>query len=767
MHQAPPQPSQARPQLDDFFFSQAASLTRPNKRSYAPDPSNSAPSTSSPRKRKRTDPPFPTEIIFIDDDDDDDDVQEAVNNENSDNLDWEHYHAGFIWPPLPHMIPIITDSAASIVDEIDHAALRLQRLRVAADDAPPGCIVVRPPGASDSDTWSRNKSLKSNTRRCATRDWEVVESELDLISTPGLLAASGGTISQSGPAVAFASSAIGGDSGAWTADQRSANKAGALLYWHQTDATNILIPQQRIDDGASVWEDPECHFRDNQHVRYSIPNGEEQEAVVRVYYSVTDVKFNPVRRNVFVSSSYDKSVQSWTYDENRRRVHSAWYSYEHSEVPQLLDFKPNSQILAVGCADGSSYIHNPDFPDPQKLTLNSSLRVGVTSQSWGPESTGISNYIFCGGAAADEKKGHCIAIASIDDELRFSARHLVEFFDLRMKPRAFFRQPLPASLNANISSDVVHSAFSPDGIFYACAREDNTAQPPDRATSRHSFGVTGMTWVNHNGASSPPLLVTGGNDGKIIEWDMRRSESKLLAELETSVGSLSVGNCYEGEMPLIAYLAMDHKAALKALKANIVEACAKHELVHWRDKDYRACLSMGTDYFVKFGNSDAIWPEFQTQSYIFDYARSNPHPDAPRIPQVVHHFGDSRTKYLVMEFIPLTAAPLSPDRTAQALLWLSRVPPPLNHVIGPLGGGHICHQSFKDYKAPLLFSSVEALQRYMHKAYTLLSRQGQKRVSPVDISGDSLMLAQSDMRASNFGVDQNGKTVLMDFAEIG
>ena len=89
------------------------------------------------------------------------------------------------------------------------------------------------------------------------------------------------------------------------------------------------------------------------------------------------------------------------------------------------------------------------------------------------------------------------------------------------------------------------------------------------------------------------------------------------------------------------HLAMDQKAALEA---NIVEACTNHELVHWKDKDYRACVSIGTNYFVKFGHPDDLRPELQTQSYIFDYARANPHPNAPRIPQVVHHFGDSRTK---------------------------------------------------------------------------------------------------------------------------
>jgi hypothetical protein len=146
--------------------------------------------------------------------------------------------------------------------------------------------------------------------------------------------------------------------------------------------------------------------------------------------------------------------------------------------------------------------------------------------------------------------------------------------------------------------------------------------------------------------------------------------------------------------------------------------------------------------------------------------------------------------YLVMEFITLTAAPI--DRTAQALVWFSSIPPPPNHMIGPLGGGRIRHKFFKDYTAPLLFSSVEALQRYMRKVrpcFYLLEHPPfakmqsgpgvhvaldpgpeaavSRQLSPIEISGDSLMFTQPDMHPSNFGVDQHGKTVLMDFAKIG
>ena len=41
------------------------------------------------------------------------------------------------------------------------------------------------------------------------------------------------------------------------------------------------------------------------------------------------------------------------------------------------------------------------------------------------------------------------------------------------------------------------------------------------------------------------------------------------------------------------------------------------------------------------------------------------------------------------------------------------------------------------------------------------------RVSPVKICDDRLMFTQSDMDLSNFGVDENGKTVLVDFGDIG
>ena len=56
---------------------------------------------------------------------------------------------------------------------------------------------------------------------------------------------------------------------------------------------------------------------------------------------------------------------------------------------------------------------------------------------------------------------------------------------------------------------------------------------------------------------------------------------------------------------------------------------------------------------------------------------------------------------------------------------------------------------------------------HLGQAYGLLSVKAQQKVSPVSVSGERLIFTQSDMDDSNFGLDENGRTVLMDFSEIG
>ena len=158
---------------------------------------------------------------------------------------------------------------------------------------------------------------------------------------------------------------------------------------------------------------------------------------------------------------------------------------------------------------------------------------------------------------------------------------------------------------------------------------------------------------------------------------------------------------------------------LAAFEADIVATCTEHEKSHWRDDDYRACVtieSKESKYFIKFDDPTALGPEFSTQSYIHDYAMH--HGNEPRIPQALHYFEAKDNGFLVMEHIELSHPSLITnvaERAAQVLDWLSKVSAPSEDVMGPVGGGLIRHRFFKNNKAPLAFSSIDALERYMNE----------------------------------------------------
>lgn len=142
-----------------------------------------------------------------------------------------------------------------------------------------------------------------------------------------------------------------------------------------------------------------------------------------------------------------------------------------------------------------------------------------------------------------------------------------------------------------------------------------------------------------------------------------------------------------------------------ALEDKVVEVCTAHKREHQAEENYRAAVNIETKFFVKFGPPADLLPEIETQKYLSDYATSNPGPGVPRIPRVLHSFQCGWTAYLVMEFLQLQPISNTTDE----------VPAPPGHVLGPLGGGRIRHGFFKGARAPLPFSSVEALQWYMDK----------------------------------------------------
>ncbi|KIK20264.1 hypothetical protein PISMIDRAFT_682436 [Pisolithus microcarpus 441] len=204
------------------------------------------------------------------------------------------------------------------------------------------------------------------------------------------------------------------------------------------------------------------------------------------------------------------------------------------------------------------------------------------------------------------------------------------------------------------------------------------------------------------------------------------------------------------------------------LQAVVIAACKTHEETNPRKDDYGACVFVGADYFVKYGAAHDLEPERATQEYFYQHAQQPQTPEPPRIAKIVHHFIHQHTMYLVMERIELQVSP--PDlakRIQGAVEWLANVPPPPNSKLGPVGGGFIRHKFFKDHEAPFEFSDTAMLDLYMMRAHRLLSQAARKKYPPVSVNGERLMFTQSDMRDHNSGVDENGRTVLMDFREVG
>ena len=105
-----------------------------------------------------------------------------------------------------------------------------------------------------------------------------------------------------------------------------------------------------------------------------------------------------------------------------------------------------------------------------------------------------------------------------------------------------------------------------------------------------------------------------------------------------------------------------------------------------------------------------------TQQYIAKLADGDA--NAPHVPKVYDYFTvEDKMAYLVVEYINpgSTLARDVPEKVAEGLQWLRGLPAPSDATIGPMGGGLARHKVFKDYTAPLPFSSIEALERYMNK----------------------------------------------------
>ncbi|KAI5830566.1 hypothetical protein K523DRAFT_351558 [Schizophyllum commune Tattone D] len=145
----------------------------------------------------------------------------------------------------------------------------------------------------------------------------------------------------------------------------------------------------------------------------------------------------------------------------------------------------------------------------------------------------------------------------------------------------------------------------------------------------------------------------------------------------------------------------------------IVAACAQHELAYAQQIDYRRCISFiinDTRYFVKFGDTLSFASEAATQQELTKVARRDP--DAPHVPAIHHIFAHEHLTYAIMEF-------------------------------------------------------VETMEVPMDVLAVTTIRRRRPSIADINIADEPLVLTQSDMDLSNFGVDTAGRPVIFDFGQIG
>lgn len=150
-----------------------------------------------------------------------------------------------------------------------------------------------------------------------------------------------------------------------------------------------------------------------------------------------------------------------------------------------------------------------------------------------------------------------------------------------------------------------------------------------------------------------------------------------------------------------------------AFEQTIIAACAKHEEDNYRQPSYGRFIHFN-DYIVKFGDSWCFSSEVKTHNHFAKITENDL--TAPRVPLNHHSFEHEHRKYAIIE--PIQTVKVTEDvfvqKVTDAIRWMRNQARPAGAALGPLGSGPVYHAIFMKKHAPLLFTSVVALEKYLN-----------------------------------------------------
>ncbi|KAF9454247.1 WD40 repeat-like protein [Macrolepiota fuliginosa MF-IS2] len=320
------------------------------------------------------------------------------------------------------------------------------------------------------------------------------------------------------------------------------------------------------------------------------------------YYAVNDVKFNSAG-NCFVSAGMDKKVRVWKRPQGSSGYSGGYDLDTYDGIPYEVAFQPenpDSDVVAVGVKDIHVYSNLEPTAKRTKMTLPlateghpnhcagairwDSKRPHLLYTSSEPQddrhdgvhkvfdvNKGKLRLTFNVHEAGDAMAvGHVLALAT-----RGESNNFLRIFDINGFGRNCAQKAILEPFAGRVSSKEVSCiTFSPDGIYLALGRSDNSVHVYDSrmlgskgvlqkyqhqdarfVSPEHSlYGVTNVHWITQR--SGQFTLLSGGEDGCVRLWNPmwsgdEPSNGRKIVEVNSDIGFFSVGDPFKEEHDLV------------------------------------------------------------------------------------------------------------------------------------------------------------------------------------------------------------------------
>ncbi|KAF7770377.1 hypothetical protein Agabi119p4_6351 [Agaricus bisporus var. burnettii] len=369
--------------------------------------------------------------------------------------------------------------------------------------------------------------------------------------------------------LAIASSCVGGQADEPDEEHNPYNRSGSLLTWN--GQYHIL----------------EKHFQENSYGKK--------------HYTINDVKYSN-SGHCFLSAGMDKKVCVWPRPEGARPYSGSYNLDVYDEgVPFEVVFQPGNgeaNVVAIGVQDIHVYANIEPNARKHKTVLNLVPNDHPTKHNAGVirwddinphmlyASSEPQENLFDGvHKSFDVTKGKAKLTYNVNEAGDAMAINQVLALATRQESKNYLRIFDPfhkdcvqkvalETFSGNVPSrEVSCMAFSPDGIYLALARMDNSVHVYDsRMLSKgvmqkyqhekprfitkenHLCGVTHAQWVTKH--SGQYALLSGGEDGCVRLWNpmwssKEPSNGQKITEAHSDVGYFSVGDPFKNEHDLV------------------------------------------------------------------------------------------------------------------------------------------------------------------------------------------------------------------------